>query len=94
MCELTAAEERFAPLYDAITCGVLVRDGAGAIVHANYAAERVFGAGAAQMRGHGGSALRNLQDPQLLHTVTSALNAWHVAPRTLAAAVSTLSLLP
>jgi len=43
-----------AAIYDAMTCGVVVRDAAGAIVFANAAAHRIFGRPPDELAGHDG----------------------------------------
>jgi diguanylate cyclase (GGDEF)-like protein/PAS domain S-box-containing protein len=43
-----------AAIYDAMTCGVVVRDSAGAIVFANAAAHRIFGRPPDELAGHDG----------------------------------------
>jgi PAS domain S-box-containing protein len=55
--ELAASEERLRTLYQAMACGVMVRDVSGAIVDANEAAERIFGFSLAEMRGRTPEAL-------------------------------------
>ncbi|MCX6020207.1 MAG: PAS domain S-box protein, partial [Chloroflexi bacterium] len=52
MRNLAASEARLRTLYEAIDCGVLVRDRAGVIVDANEATERIFGIRRGDMIGH------------------------------------------
>ncbi|HLQ32147.1 MAG TPA: GAF domain-containing protein [Chloroflexota bacterium] len=49
--QLAATQERLQAVYQAVSCGVLVRDRSGAIIHANGAAEKIFGVSAEAMRG-------------------------------------------
>lgn len=49
--DLSASQQRLQTLYEAVSCGVLVRDRAGAIVHANAAAEAIFGVPFETMQG-------------------------------------------
>ncbi|MBI4492245.1 MAG: EAL domain-containing protein [Chloroflexi bacterium] len=51
--ELAASETRLRTLYEAVACGVLMRDAAGEIVHANRAAEEMLGQTFDRMRGRG-----------------------------------------
>ena len=55
--ELAASEARIRTLYEALTCGVLVKDGAGLVIHANAAAEEILGQTFEQMRGRHTTAL-------------------------------------
>jgi len=49
--DLELDQERLRTIYDALACGVIVRDGSGAIVEANDVAQRMFGlASLAEMR--------------------------------------------
>jgi len=48
--ELAASETRLRALYEALSCGVLVKDAAGLVVHANAAAEEILGQTFDQMR--------------------------------------------
>jgi len=48
--DLVASEERLRTIYDAMACGVIVRDAGGAIVQTNAAAERILGLSAEQLR--------------------------------------------
>src|SRR2546430_15116192 len=41
--ELSRSESDLSAIYDAMACGVVVRDAAGAVVFANAAAKRIFG---------------------------------------------------
>lgn len=41
--ELSASQRRLETLYEAVSCGILVRDMNGAIIHANAAAQQIFG---------------------------------------------------
>ena len=52
-----ASEERdLAAVYEAMACGVVVRDSAGAIVFANAAAHRIFGRPPDELAGFSGAA--------------------------------------
>ena len=48
---LARSEQQLRSLYEAIACGILVRDRSGKIVHANAAAEEILGLTAARMIG-------------------------------------------
>lgn len=50
--DLAASEEGLQTLYAALSCGVLVHDPSGSILHANVAAERILGRPAGALRGH------------------------------------------
>src|SRR2546425_4775755 len=41
--DLSRSESDLAAIYDAMACGVVVRDAAGAVVFSNAAAKRIFG---------------------------------------------------
>jgi len=54
---LAARAEELTSLYQAVACGVLVRNAGGQIIHANAAAEEIFGLGLEQMRGRTSASL-------------------------------------
>jgi PAS domain S-box-containing protein len=60
--ELAASEARLRTLYEALSCGVLVKDGAGLVIHANAAAEEILGQSFEQMRGRQTNALWRATD--------------------------------
>lgn len=49
--QLAASEERLRTLYEALSCGVLVKDAEQRVIHANAAAEEILGYRFEQMRG-------------------------------------------
>lgn len=51
LTELGASQHRLQTLYEAVSCGILVRDAQGAIIHANEAAEQIFGVDVSEMLG-------------------------------------------
>jgi diguanylate cyclase (GGDEF)-like protein/PAS domain S-box-containing protein len=51
LAKLADSEQRLRAMFEAIACGVLVQDPDGVILHANSAAEEVFGYSLEQMRG-------------------------------------------
>lgn len=79
--DLAASEERLRATYDAMACGVIVRDASGAIVRTNAAVERILGLSGKQLREGGDLAFfhRTTEDGT---EIPNGSYPWQVAVRT------------
>ena len=62
--DLDDSEQRFRSLYEAIACGVMVRNARGEVVEANHAAQKIFGLELDAMLGKRTEELWNAYDEQ------------------------------